>query len=98
MISARLRPSISDIAAVLGMSYRGFCRHVESIKLSGRQIRSWCCITYAAHLIGSGIKVEAAMTLAGFRNHTHFNEQFRRCLGCLPREFRGKKMRLLKAS
>jgi AraC-like DNA-binding protein len=92
------QPSMSSIADRLDRTYRQFCRDIRPTKHTGRQLRSWCCITYAAHLIGNGVKVEAAMALAGFRNHTHFNERFREYLACLPHEARALKMQLLMAS
>lgn len=92
------RPSMTGIAGRLDRSYRQFCRDIKPTKHTGRQLRSWCCITYAAHLIGKGVKVEAAMALAGFHNHTHFNERFREYLACLPHEARSLELQLLRAS
>ena len=92
------RPSIPEIAAAIGLSYRQFQRRTQHAGKSGRELRAWCCVTYAEHLIGKGMKCEAAMTLAGYKNHTHFNERYRRCIGCLPSESRGRKTKLLKAS
>jgi AraC-like DNA-binding protein len=45
---------------------------------------------YAARLIVDGTKIEAAMRLAGFRNWTNFNRQFRRRLGGTPAEYRAQ--------
>jgi hypothetical protein len=60
-----IRPSIEQIAIRLQMTYRQFCRAIQPTRRTGRQLRSWCCATYAAHLIGKGVKVEAAMALGG---------------------------------
>jgi methylphosphotriester-DNA--protein-cysteine methyltransferase len=56
---------------------------------TGRDIITYCCLTYAAHLIGTGTKVDAAMRLAGFHNHTNFNRQFRAFLCRLPHQQAG---------
>jgi AraC-like DNA-binding protein len=69
------RPTLEEIARPFGLSYRQFWRRLKRAGKRGRTIRSWCCVTYAEHLIGKGIKCEAAMLLAGFRNHTHFNRR-----------------------
>jgi len=37
------------------------------------------------------VKVEAAMRLAGFRNKSNFNRDFRDYLGCLPHEFKRRR-------
>lgn len=92
------RPQIAELAGEMRMSYRQFQKALSAIGKTGRQVRSWCCITYAQHLIGNGAKIEAAMMLSGYRNRTHFVERYREYLGCLPHESRGQKTHLLKAS
>ncbi|WP_396937094.1 helix-turn-helix domain-containing protein [Mycolicibacterium sp.] len=46
------------------------------------------CVGRAAALIADGMKVEAAFSSVGFRHHTNFNRQFRRCFGVLPSNYR----------
>jgi AraC-like DNA-binding protein len=48
---------------------------------------------YAAQLITNDVKVQAAMRLAGFRNWTNFNRQFRRRFGATPAEYRARHRR-----
>jgi methylphosphotriester-DNA--protein-cysteine methyltransferase len=55
-----------------------------------RAMITYGCLTYAARLIGDGMKVEAAMNLAGFRNKTVFCRNCRDYLGCQPHELRGR--------
>ena len=56
-----------------------------------RDLITYGCLLYAANLISKRTKCEAAMTLAGFRNKTNFNRDFRTYLGCLPHEFAGRR-------
>jgi len=51
---------------------------------------TYSCITYAQLLIRQGIKISAAMRIAGFRQRTNFNRQYREFLGELPRESRSR--------
>lgn len=51
------------------------------------EVISYACTLYAVVLIGSGVKCEAAMQLAGFKNKTNFNRNVRDYFGALPHDF-----------
>jgi AraC-like DNA-binding protein len=61
-----------------------------------REMIRYSCLTYAARLIASGIKVEAAISLSGYHNKTVFCRNFRDYLGCQPHEVRGRSFEALK--
>ena len=80
------------------LSETQFRRALHNVKKRSQNVRAFACMAYAAHLIGEGTECDAAMALAGYRNHTNFNKRFFECLGCRPSDCRGRKTRLLIAS
>lgn len=66
--------------------HRSFGEHGVTVPF--RDFITYGCITYAAELISHGVKVEAAMTLAGFKNWTNFVRQCRAFLGCAPHDLK----------
>ena len=86
------RPTIGEMAAGVGLTERQFERALRSAGTTPRKVRAWCCVTFAEYLIGKGTKCDAAMALAGYRNHTNFNRRYRDCLGCCrPNPVAGKR-------
>jgi methylphosphotriester-DNA--protein-cysteine methyltransferase len=94
-----VRPTMAEVAAVRGGSPLQIRRANERIqRIVGsmgycakfRDVLTYSCITYAQLLIRQGIKISAAMRIAGFRQRTNFNRQYREFLGELPRESRSR--------
>jgi AraC-like DNA-binding protein len=74
---AEIRRSVLRLRRLLGPV--GLCS-------SFRDALTYSCLQHAADLIASGVKIEAAFRLSGFRSKSNFIGQFREFFGCLPRE------------
>src|SRR5262245_1998881 len=89
------RPTSADLAAVLGVSERHLRRAQQRHRAARwRELITYGCLLYALREISCGVKVEAAMRLAGFRNRTNFNRQVREYFACRPIEFRNRQVTL----
>jgi AraC-like DNA-binding protein len=86
----RRKPKVSEVAAMAGMRQpelrRRLSNEVSTIPTIRRYITN-VCFEYAAQLISSGVKIEAARELAGFRQKTNFNKRFVALFGCLPSSY-----------
>jgi AraC-like DNA-binding protein len=86
-----MRPRVADMARMAGVSELELRRGLRHDHASTcRAMITYGCMTYAARLIADGMKVEAAMSLAGYRNKTVFCRNCRDYLGCQPHELRGR--------
>lgn len=92
------RPTVKQIASAFQRSEVQLRRILRRCGMTCRRIRAWACVTYAEHLIGRGMKCDAAMALAGYHHRTSFNREYRKWLGCRPSESRSRRTTLLKAS
>lgn len=99
------RPSVDDVVREVGRSTLQLRRDVRrhnallqeclgslSAACPMRDVLTFCCVAYAAHLIGHGTKIDAARQLAGFQpeGKSGFNKQFRNYFGCTPQQFRDR--------
>lgn len=83
------RLTVRELAVALGLSERQLRRAIRVRgQTSARDVIILTRVAYAPARITAGDKICAAMFLAGFRNKSNFNRQFRACLGCSPSEFR----------
>jgi AraC-like DNA-binding protein len=64
---------------------RAFKRHAG---MTIHEYQTRARVHRAAALLAAGEKVEWVMLQVGYRNHTHFNREFRRFAGCAPGEFK----------
>jgi hypothetical protein len=53
-----------------------------------RALRAYSQLTYAVGLIARGVKIDAAIRLAGLHNRTNFTKRCKEHLGVLPAECR----------
>ena len=83
------RPTVAEAAATLGVSPVQLRRLLKRTgRATFKAMLTEVCLSHAASLIREGMKIEAAMRLAGFRNKTNFNKQFARRFGMLPKKYR----------
>ena len=83
------RPSVDELARTLGTDARHLRVRLRADRCApAREMITYGCLTYAARLIAEGVKIEAAMLIAGFHNKTNFCRQFREFLGCQPGRYR----------
>jgi methylphosphotriester-DNA--protein-cysteine methyltransferase len=59
------------------------CVHARGLP-TFRMLRAQAQLTYAVALIARGVKIDAAIRLAGLHNRTNFTERCKRYLGVLP--------------
>jgi AraC-like DNA-binding protein len=72
------RPRVGDLAQAFGLTERGLRRiHHRAGGPTLRAQLAYACLSYAACLISTGTKSEAAIRLAGFRSRWNFNRQCR---------------------
>jgi AraC-like DNA-binding protein len=72
------RPCVRDLARALGTTERRLRRACQATGGSSLRLHlTYGCVTYAAQLIASGTKSEAAIRLAGYRSRWNFNRQCR---------------------
>jgi methylphosphotriester-DNA--protein-cysteine methyltransferase len=70
-----VRPKMAEVAAKAEVSVLQLRRYLRRNRRANfREIRAWSCLTYAAWLIAGGIKIEAAMRLAGFHSRSNFGK------------------------
>lgn len=83
------RPTVEQVALALGVAPVYLRRQLRQTRSpSPHALISQVCLTRAAALVVDGMKIEAALTLAGFNHHTNFNRQFRKRFGMNPAEYR----------
>ena len=92
------RPCVHELARAVGTDARRLRGSLRVNRCApARELITYGCLTYAARLIAAGVKVEAAMLIAGFHNKTNFCRQFREFLGCQPsRHQPGRRLRATK--
>lgn len=79
------RPTVGEVASRLGLRPRQLRRAQVRLGLPPvRQLIVLSAVTVAAELIRDGIKIEAAISMTGFKNRTNFYRQFRRYFQKLP--------------
>jgi AraC-like DNA-binding protein len=80
------RPTVREVAGEFGLAELTLRRRWRAVT-GHRPLRdaiTVACIQHAAELLADGVKVEAAMHLAGFHHWSNFNRQFRRVFGTTP--------------
>ena len=86
-----VRPRVADMSRMVGVGELELRRSLRRNHAAPcRAMITYGCLTYAARLIADGMKVEAAMSLAGFRNKTVFCRNCRDYLGFQPHALRGR--------
>jgi AraC-like DNA-binding protein len=84
------RPTVREIASEFGLAELTLRRRWRAVTGHPplRQIITVACLQHAAELLADGVKVEAAMHLAGFHHWSNFNRQFRRVFRTTPGRYR----------
>ena len=78
------RPTVSEIAGLCGQTPPQLRRtQCGRLGLTPRDLITVGCLNCALELIRTGVKIEAAMWHAGFRNRSNFNDRCREYLGHL---------------
>ena len=91
------RPAVADLAVMASMRERELrSRLRRDHAATAQEMITYSCLTYAARRISEGMKVGKAMALSGFQDDDAFRRDFRDYLGCLPHDFRGRTIELLK--
>jgi AraC-like DNA-binding protein len=87
------RPTVREIANEFGMTALALRRGWRAVTSHPplRHIITVACLQHAAELLADGVKVEAAMHLAGFHHWSNFNRQFRRVFRTTPGRYRNAK-------
>ena len=87
-LEAGLRVSVSEFAILTHCSTGQLRRLLRQHGVTPSQVLQRLSVQYALMLIERGCKIEAAVTVVGFRNRTHFNRLCRRAVGRSPVEYR----------
>ncbi len=80
---------VSELARELGLSTRGFQRHLQSTNLNFSRLIRYLRVREACRLIEAGTETFSVVGFcAGFSDSAHFSRDFRASLGMTPTDFK----------